>query len=57
MSKFTMTYAISGQDYLFLPIFDRKKKESCQLGNAFRVICYQFAGSSYLANVLKYISI
>jgi hypothetical protein len=28
-----------------------------QLGNAFRVICYEFAGPSYLANVLKYISL
>jgi hypothetical protein len=24
---------------------------------AFRVICYEFAGPSYLANVLKYISL
>jgi hypothetical protein len=37
--------------------FDRKNKESCQLGNVFRVICYEFAGPSYLANVLKYISL
>jgi hypothetical protein len=37
--------------------FDRKNKESCQLGHAFRVICYEFAGPSYLANVLKYISL
>jgi hypothetical protein len=27
--------------------FDRKNKESCQLGNALRVICYEFAGPSY----------
>jgi hypothetical protein len=33
--------------------YDRKNKESCQLGNVFRLICYKFAGHS----VLKYISL
>jgi hypothetical protein len=34
--------------------FDRKNDESCQLGNVFRVMCYEFAGPSCLASVLKY---
>ena len=41
---------------LILCDFDRKDKEFCQLGNAFSVICYEFAGPSCLASVLKYIS-
>ena len=36
--------------------FDRKNKESWQLGNVFRVICYEFAGPGCFARVLKYIS-
>jgi hypothetical protein len=34
--------------------FDRKYRESCQLGNVFRAICYKFAGPNCLASVLKY---
>jgi len=34
--------------------FDRKNNESCQLGNVFRVMCYEFAGPSCLASALKY---
>jgi hypothetical protein len=41
---------------VILSDFDRKDKEFRQLGDVFRVICYEFAGPSYLANVLKYIS-
>ena len=58
-----MTYATPGQVYDIwsrLPVpsdFDRNNKESFLLGNAFRVICYEFAGPSYLACVLKYISL
>jgi hypothetical protein len=37
--------------------FDRNDKEFCQLGNVFRAIYYEFADPSYLANVLKYISL
>jgi hypothetical protein len=47
----------NGTESFFPSDFDRKNKESCQLGHAFRVICYEFAGPSYLANVLKYISL
>ena len=34
--------------------FDRKNNDSRQLGNAFRVMCYEFPGPSCLASVLKY---
>jgi hypothetical protein len=36
--------------------FERKNKASCQLGNAFLAICYDFAGLNCLASVLKHIS-
>jgi len=39
---------------LVLSNFDRKNKESCQLGNVFRVICNEFAGRSCFVSVLKY---
>ena len=44
---------------LLVPLdFDRKNKESFQLGNnVFPVICYEFADPSYLPNVLKYNSL
>ena len=35
---------------------DRKNRASCQLGNVFRVIYYEFAGPNCLASVLKYVS-
>jgi hypothetical protein len=40
-----MTYTISGQDYLFLPILTVRTRSLAiyDLGNAFRVICYEFA--------------
>ena len=34
--------------------FDGKNRESCQLGNVFRAICYKFAGPNCLVCVLKY---
>jgi hypothetical protein len=36
--------------------FDRMKKESHQIGNVCRAICYEFAGPYCLASVLQYIS-
>jgi hypothetical protein len=37
-----MRYTTSGQNHWFYFNFDRKNKEFCQLGNVFRVICYEF---------------
>jgi hypothetical protein len=37
-------------------IKDALKDSISQLGDVFRVICYEFAGPSCLASVLKYIS-
>ena len=52
MGKSTITYTTTGQNR-----FERKNKESCQLGNVFRAICYEFADPSYLAKALKYNSL
>ena len=46
-------------EYIKLPVpsdLDRKNKDSYQLGNVFRVICYEFAGPNCIASVFKYIS-
>jgi hypothetical protein len=50
MGQSTMSDTIFGQDYLFFSDFGRRNKQSCQLGNVCRVICYEFDG---LGRVLK----
>ena len=55
MGQSTISDTLLGQDYLvFFSDFGRRNKQSCQLGNACRVICYEFAGPNCLVRVLKY---
>ena len=44
-----MRYTTSGQNHWFYFDFDRKNKEFCQLGNVFRVICYEFQVRTFLS--------
>ena len=54
MGQSTMSDTIFGQDYLFFSDYGRRNKQSCQLGNVCRVICYEFDGPNCLVRVLKY---